>query len=609
MRIVLSCLLFVLTLPGLTQAAGEPAIRAVGVVGNTGEQGSALLQQTTDASYRGHGSALGCGVALDRKGTLWTRMDDGFVTRLSLDGRQLARFSAPKSASGFDTIVSIGDRVLLLSSNELYSLPIAATPGSAFKSLGIKLRALAHNPVKDRLAAITEDGRIVWVRPADGGVEPVATLPDAWLIEADDSGNLFIGTRANPRLDGQMHKFSNGKEVIGGGWPKGWDLVIPGIAATPSVLQWDDGGFFYSGPGFVSRFDADLAPSPGTVLGCQGKTVIGIGADWRSELVTARSTVRVRAGLYVIGGGWGQPFFAEWPDTAKSMKLVSWFSARPECRALNVDADGNVFADRLVYVWNATPDSFPTEGQGSASIVSQIVRAGPRLLVRLDRWAHGGAGAWGLPLYSGDRMQNSDWLNQEKVDTEQWWGTANKNSSRVFPSVIYRQKEGLVFLTLVDASGGRALLLHDNGRYRATGGRVAFKTATAGRELTSLAMKDDKALLAAIDGSVVEFSAAGDDWQETRRWNNWGNAPADRFGGNISIATDQGCLLVSDSDRHRVLWFGAEGGKPKAQFGKTDRPGSDLAALNKPGLLAVNGSRLVVFDSGNQRLMKLMLER
>ena len=607
MRIVLPSLLCVVMLSHLAQGAGESAIRAVGVVGNTGEQGSALLRQTTDSSHRGHGAALGCGVALDRKGTLWTRLDDGFITRLSLDGRQLARFTAPRSVDGFDTILCIGDRVLLLSSHELYALPLDAAPGAAFKSLGAKLRAIAHTPVNDRLAAITEDSRIVWLKPTDGTTAPMATVPDAWLIEADGSGNLFIGTRANPKLDGQMRKFTNGKEVIGAGWPKGWDMVIPGVAALPSVLQWDDGGFFYSGPGFVSRFDADLTPSPGTVLGFQGKTVIGIGADWRTELGSARSVARVRGGLYVIGGGWGQPFFAQWPDTNKSMKLVSWFSARPECRTLNVDADGNVFADRLVYAWNATPDSFPAEGPGAASIASQIARAGPRLLVRLDRWAHGSS-SWALPLYSGDRMQNNDWLNEGKLDAQQWWGSANKNSSRVFPSVIYKQKDGLVFVTLADASGGRALLLHENGRYRATGGRVAFKTSKAGKELTSLAMKDDGTLLAAMDGYVVEFSAVGDDWQETRRWNNWGNAPADRFGANISIATDQGCLLVSDSDRHRVLWFGPEGAKPKAEFGKTDKPGSDLASLNKPGLLAVNGSRLVVFDSGNQRLMKLTLE-
>lgn len=608
MRIVLCSLFCVVVLAGAAQAASGPSIRAVGVIGNTGEQGSALVQQTADVGYRGHGNTLGCGVALDHKGTLWTRLDDGFITRLSLDGRQLARFPAPKSVDGYDTMVCIGDRVLLLASRELYSLPLGAAPGTAFKSLGTKLRALAHTPVKDRLAAITEDSKIVWVKPTNGTTEPVATLPDAWLIEADGSGNLYIGTRANTRIDGQMRKFTNGQEVIGGGWPKGWDMIIPGIAAPPSVLQWDDGGFFYSGPGFVSRFDADLAPSPGTVLGFQGKTVIGIGADWRTELGTARSITRVRAGFYVVCGVWGQPFFAEWPDTSKSMKLVSWFSARPECRALNLDADGNVFADRLVYAWNATPDAFPAEGPGASSIAGQIVRAGPRLLVRLDRWAHG-SGSWGLPLYSGDRMQHNDWLTPEKkVDAEQWWGTANKDSSKVFPSVIYKQKDGLVFVTLADASGGLALLLHENGRHRATGGRVAFKTSTPGKELTSLAMKDDRTLLAAIDGYVVEFAAAGDDWQETRRWNSWGSAPADHFGANISIATDQDRLLVCDSDRHRVLWFGPGNGKPVAQFGKTDKPGSDLAALSKPGLLAVNGSRVVVFDSGNQRLMKLTLE-
>ena len=604
MRKFFSCLLMMGILPcSASFAAGETTLRAVGVIGNTGEQGKSLLQQTANLDYRGHGNALGCGVALDGEGTLWTRLDDGVITRLSLDGRQLARFPAPASVSGWDAIICVGPRILLLSSGELLTLPVSAAPGTAFKPLAAKLRAISHTPVKGRIAAITEDSKIVWLNPANGSTEPIVSLPDAWMIETDGADSVFVGTRASSQANGQVHKFIGGKETTAEGWPKDFEVPRRGIAAVPSVLQWYEGGFFYGRPGSVSRLNAGLTASPGTILGFQGNTVIGIGADWRTELGAARSVTRIRDGLFVIGGGWGQPFFAEWPDINKSMHLLSWFTARPGCKALSIDADGNVFVDRLVYPWTATPDSFPVELQGSG-FASQIARAGPRLMVRMDRWSHGG-NSWALPVYSGDRMQNMDFLNADKLDPAQWWSVANKNSSMVFPSAIYKRGDGLVFLTLADAAGGRSLLLHDNGRYRSTGGAVAFKTSKPGEILTSLAMKDDQTLLAALDGYVVEFAPAGDDWQETRRWNSWGTGPAEHFGANVSIAVDGTRLMVSGTDRHRVLCFSTAGGKLEAQFGKTDKPGADLVSLNTPGHIAICGARSVVFDSGNQRLIRL----
>ncbi len=584
--------------------AGEAAITAAGVIGNTGGQGAALIHQTTDFAWRGHGNQVGCGLALDRRGALWTRMDDSAVSRLSLDGRQLARFTAPRSNSGYDTISLLGDQVLLLANGELLGLPVEAAPGSAFAPLGAKLRALAHTPVAGRMAAITAEGAVVWVA-GDGRSEEVARLPDAWIIEADGGGALYVGTRSQATFDdGTMHKLVAGKEVSGGGWPKPWAIVRAGVAMTANFLRWDDGGFFSGGSGNVSHYTADLEPSPGTVLGMQGAYVIGVGADWRQELGVARGIVRVRPGLYAVGGAWGQPFFATWPDMTRSMHLVAWFTARPECQALNIDAEGTVFADRLVYAWDATPDSFPVQGEGS-DLASQIVRAGPSLMVRQDRWAHG-ADDWALPLHSGARMQNTDWLNRDKVDRPGWWDRAEQGPTRVFPAVAYAEGDGLTFLCLADASGARSLRLASNGRLVGVGGPVAFRTATPGKELTTLALGDAHTLLGAIDGQVVEFAPDGKDWRERRRWSSWGAGPDERFGARIRIACDRGRLLVSDQERNRVLWFAASGGKPRAAFGAASG-GSDLRSLAAPGLIAICGDRAVVHDGGNQRLVKLVL--
>ena len=49
------------------------------------------------------------------------------------------------------------------------------------------------------------------------------------------------------------------------------------------------------------------------------------------------------------------------------------------------------------------------------------------------------------------------------------------------------------------------------------------------------------------------------------------------------------------------------GGALLGQFGRTDKPATDLTGLSGPGVIAARGGRAVVFDSGNQRLVKLKL--
>ena len=227
-----------------------------------------------------------------------------------------------------------------------------------------------------------------------------------------------------------------------------------------------------------------------------------------------------------------------------------------------------------------------------------------RLLVRQDRWSHGG-GSWALPLYSGATMQACDFIGDDKLDRS-WWERAG-HDQRAFPAVAYPDGEGFVLLCLADAGGARSIRLHGNGRFKEPGPAVAFKTASPGAVLTSLAMRDERTLLAAIDGQVVELQRAGGDWQETRRWNSWGTSTAERFGASIVVACDGGRLLIADTERQRVMWFAGAGGKPLAQFGRSDAPGSDLQSLSAPGLIALCGERAVVFDSGNQRLVKLAL--
>ena len=120
-------------------------------------------------------------------------------------------------------------------------------------------------------------------------------------------------------------------------------------------------------------------------------------------------------------------------------------------------------------------------------------------------------------------------------------------------------------------------------------------------------MKDGQTLLGAADGQVLEMARDGRNWRETRRWNSWTEGPADKFGDAIYLTADAGRLWVSDCRRHRVLVFALDSGRLEAAFGAVDQPGADLSRLSSPQQIAARGDRAVVFDSGNQRLVKLQL--
>ncbi|MFN3422693.1 MAG: hypothetical protein ACK40X_13325 [Armatimonadota bacterium] len=79
------------------------------------------------------------------------------------------------------------------------------------------------------------------------------------------------------------------------------------------------------------------------------------------------------------------------------------------------------------------------------------------------------------------------------------------------------------------------------------------------------------------------------------------------LGKRVRFALDGAWLLVSDTDRHRLIWLDWTEWKILGFFGETDKPGDDLWHLREPTLVALWGNRAVVADSSNQRIVKLQL--
>ena len=97
--------------------------------------------------------------------------------------------------------------------------------------------------------------------------------------------------------------------------------------------------------------------------------------------------------------------------------------------------------------------------------------------------------------------------------------------------------------------------------------------------------------------------ALGLEWQ----WERWGDAPGERFGKRLRFAVDGRWMLIADTERHRVLWADWLERRILAQLGETDRAGDDARHLSRPTFVGLRGTRAVVADAGNQRVLKLTL--
>jgi hypothetical protein len=105
-------------------------------------------------------------------------------------------------------------------------------------------------------------------------------------------------------------------------------------------------------------------------------------------------------------------------------------------------------------------------------------------------------------------------------------------------------------------------------------------------------------------GSVVLVEPAGNQYHEAWRFSSWGAQPDQHFGPELHLALTGDQLLVSDTQRQRVLVFHLPDHALVAQAGQTDEAGAALGAFDQPAQIAANGLRVVVYDRGNQRLVQ-----
>ncbi len=560
-----------------------------GTLGNSGEQGLTLVRF-------GAAAATGMGIAYDEPTeSLWARAGDGVLNRYALDGRLRATYPIPKLVpiSNNDRLTRVGNRLLMTVGGMLYALPIDAPSGTAPTPLKIKADIISAGSSNGGIAIASTPDRKIWqisIYNADTGkTTPLVTdlLANVRQIELLPHGDLVVHipgtTLGDAHVNGihELHLYHAGKEVT-----DGWPRPSPG-----EHLEFLD-NYWYgaTGHGTLRRFNANLEPDPGVVLGGGSGAFIG-HVDQNEEIGVPWGPIKTRDGLYAVSGIVGVVHILQWDKAKLQFVIVRRIGAMQSCRGLALNHQGDVWYNSGLWRWNDPPDMPQREGSAPIEMGQAVMLPNDRFsapILRGTPWVMGGGFTW----------------NNVFSDLKE---TAPKTGF-LNGSAVYKDAKGALVLLAIDKTGKSQSYRIDSytGRAMEIRREVVLGTANPVKEWTSLAMKDADTLLGAGDGFVIEMMRAGVNWKETRRWNT---APDGLFGSRIFLTVDAGRLWISDTNNHRVLCLNPADGTFIASFGKKGEAGNDLAHLDSPQVVESRDNRAVVFDSGNQRLVKLLFAK
>lgn len=557
-------------LPFLSIQAMSGEIRCAGVLGNSGEQGASLVRFE-------NGVTGGFGVVCDRYGSLWDRGGTA-LNRYAVDGRLLASYRLPKVQAdrNSDMIALSGDTLILRLGTQLYALPVDAPAGSEAQPMKIEANKMSFSS-KDGWVIASKGAELFLVNAA-GEKKPVATLkrnPDA--LEFGPDGGICVVQ------DWKVYKVVQG---VG----EGLELVGPAPGERPQCLNGNWYGSAWHST--LRRFDRNLQPAPGVVLGGNSGSFIGHVAE-QSEVVNGRGLAQLRPDLFAISGYGGIIHLLEWKGAEKRFEPIRRIGSVQACTALGLDREGRTWCISGNWDWNDSPSAPQHWGVPTPDKIFGIATMDSDVLC-------GYGTMWGKPAVMFGKMDKEIGMGRIESQTN-----LPKEAVAVALSEINRKR----VLLILEANGKlSAASINDNGSYRADAGAVQLNAAAPVKEWTSLASSGKDSLFGAGDGYVIEFMRDGDNWKEKRRWNSFGQDDGDKFGAVIFLASDSGRLWVSDKFRNRIVCFDLASGNKLAAYGVADSAGTEISKLNSPTVIAARGQKAAVYDSGNQRIMKLEMQ-
>lgn len=593
-RVKLLLVALILPMACCFEAAQGQDLQFHGVLGNSGEQGASLVRFGPPMQSR---QACGMGVVYDQFGTLWDRAGVGTLNRYAIDGRMLATFKIPQGVGVGDHLVCVGDTLVMLIRDRLFTIKIeplvagqangsASPKASASGVVDLKLSAkvISTNAHQGRLAIFGSEGELSWLSVASGQTELITKIPDARPQSLDvlpDGSILYYS-------DNMVRMVADGKVVSNDQWPR----RIHGLreSAPIGLQRLGDNWFAFAWHGTIKRYNADLMPAPGVVLGGGSGWVIG-KVPANAELELGQGMAKISNRLFAVSGFRGVAHLLHWNEGVGKMSIVRRIGALPSVPGMAIDSQGRITIGIGKWEWD----------DGAASPLSET--EGPEFTGQPAMLENGSLAA-AISRYEGTRP---GWISGPLNEDPRTEDRVDYLPGGEFPvaSTVWRKGKSQRVLLINSKGIGTFVQVGPDGQFGKVLGGFRLQVGIAVRKWTSLAIEDDNYLLAAGDGEIFRFAATDEGFENQGKWTPLAADEPSRFGRQITIASDSGLLWVADTERHRVMCFDISSRNGVGQFGRRDTAGSDLGSLNRPTTIACRGPRAVVFDSENQRIVKL----
>ncbi|MCS7254812.1 MAG: hypothetical protein RMK18_07760 [Armatimonadota bacterium] len=622
-------LLFLLSLLG--GAAFAARIEPIGVLGNSGE-GRATLVYVGNMPFE----RCSTGVAIDRDMTLWVSGGDA-INRIGLDGRLIERIPIEPKGSIVNsrTFAVVNDVLYFLGDlpsgkQALFCVSMRGNTNRLAKPLPISLPerkrdyipyCLAPQPIDGQLVIACEpkefqDARIgVYLVRPPSDANPKGDIKLAFTISGEyphgvavdePKRHIYIGGFFGLFIGGETHQAAYAIAAFkpDGAMLDGFPVTCTKTPAIPTQFRgvislagdalWDTAWY-----GFLSRLDLQGHGAPGRIV------------EWHHELGYPTQVICIAesAQKQLLAITTAMPnalYLAHWDKNAQSLSFVRRIGCLPIISSLGLSDDGWVTVGteraQLWWRWEDDADAPPRKAELHIA-VTPVYFDGERCFAlaaqyRLDDLQRRSPVPTIFSRRVGDR--NEAWRVGEPVPMKKPTGL----SVRVVPG------KPNAFLFVTDASDGQIWrtdfwlpeLRPSNDRWKPI--NVEGKTLKSPTDVVALT---DGRLLVADEGRILLLAQNGDVYRILKEFATWGAHESQCFGKKIRMSVDGNWMLISDTERHRLIWLDWHEWKFIAQFGMTDRAGNDATHLNEPTLVSLKGSKAVVADSGNQRLLKLKL--
>ncbi|MCA9146525.1 MAG: hypothetical protein KDB05_27280, partial [Planctomycetales bacterium] len=528
-------------------------LRFAGVLGNSGESGKSLV------TFSGE-PAAGIGPVLDREMTIWERGGSGQLNRYSLDGRLLASFELPGQSDRNDQLTLAGDRLVMRLEKSVYSLPLDAEPGTLPARLIGDVEVISAGAAGRRVVIYRRsDEQLSWLDSVSGELAPIVSPGFGPLaIHVDDEGTVYAFG------GNEVHAWQNGHLVDG--FPK----EFRGERPQKIGRFW----FSHSWHGTINRMNDRFEPAPGVVLGGASGSFIGY-LPQSVDITNGRGLVHIRDNVFAVSGMNGVVQLLVWNADELRFEVVRRLGALQGLSGVAVDAVGNIWTPRGSLRWDDSCEVPFTLGDREPDIHAQpvVLDDGRRLCVLKKHYTY-------TQLASGPMIDASDWSHLDTKGVSDFDLPDSVTGAALVP-------DGQSVALLVAERNGKAFQLGitSNGEPRSQPMAV---TIPGLKNCTSLAWFDGH-LLAADSGAVIIFEPDGErSWKESSRLTT--------HEGDAFIHSDGRRLVVSDSAAGTITVFDSLSSKQTVFDG-----------LKSPSHVAISGDRVVVYEAGRQRLVKLEL--